>query len=238
MPNLTSEYNMRRYVTTVKPIATKKKAKSTKAKRVQPVMTEADIASLPQSVRDSIVIPPPKIIKPKAAKPVKDEVESVFVNARCPGSKVLNYRRSNKQPLRTFDDRLAQSNVISRDDDSFSFRDNDYKVIIWTVSSEPALFHDPNLRLIDIEAEPEPPKLSYIVSITLENSVEPCGASSARAELLDTPAGLVCPNCKTNEYVKSDLKNMPVTFQQNNWRHKDNFGSHCELCRCPSPLRV
>lgn len=225
---------MRRYVTTVpakfKAQPKTKQRLSTK-KRVQPAMTEADIASLPKSVRDSIVTPPPKIIKPKAVKPVKDEVEPVFINARCPGSKVLNYRRSNKQPLRTFDDRLAQSNVISRDDDSFSFRDNKYKVIIWTVSSEPALFHDPNLHLIDIEAEPEPPKLSYIVSITLENE-------SSATELLDTPAGLVCPNCRTNEYVKSDLKNMPVTFQQNNWRHKDNFGSHCELCRCPSPLRV
>jgi len=218
---------MRRYVTPAPPKAKSTRAKS--VKRVQPVMTEADLASLPKGIRDSIVVPPPKIIKPP--KPEKtDEVESVFINARCPGSKVLNYRRSNRQPLRTFDDRLTQSNVIHREDDTFSFRDNKYHVIIWTVSSEAALFNDPNLRLLDMEADPEPPKLSYIVCITLENE-------SSSKVLLDTPAGLVCPNCKTNEYVKSDLKNMPVTFQQNNWRLADNFGSHCEQCRCPSPIK-
>ena len=229
---------MRRYVQQERPSTQPvKRARQKVQRRKIAALTDSELQSLPQYIRD-LSSPQvqtlsrsslPKMTPIHKLRSILDKengcVESTFINSRAAGSKTLNYKRSTKQPLYTFDDRLSRTNVIGREERTFTFRTNTYHVTEWLCHKN--IVDDVNIHLLDYNAPVEAVDTFVIVKITLDND-------SSSKYLLDTPAGRVCPNCKTNEYIKSDLKNMPQSYQDKHWRDKSSFGEHCEACRCIS----
>lgn len=213
-------------VVPTKVVKTKKLVKSTRPKRPAKLpLTYEELQSLPAEFRASYV--PPKPVAPPKPPKVKEPLDDAFINRRAPGSKTVSFRRQTKQPLYSLYDRLNRTTVLSRDDDWFTYDDHSYHVIIWTCEkNKPA--DDVNIHLIDYNTPVEEPELYNIFHVTLESK------PTSTEYLLETPAGRVCPKCKSNEFVKSDLKNMPINFQSAHWRDRDSFGEHCQVCRCIS----
>lgn len=217
---------MRRYVQTERKQPTLPKKKVKRAKRPSNTLSSDDILLLPEHLRNQIDPPKPKPVK--KVKPVKtDCVEPVFINARTPGSKILNHRRQPKYPLYTFEDRLNRVYVLDRYNDHFTYQDIKCELVVWTYRKDDPDAEDVNVHLIDRDAEPEEVKTSQLIMIKLVSEHD-------TSYLIDTPAGRVCPKCKTNEYIKSDLKNMPINYQDRLWRYRDSFGEHCVCCQTNS----
>ena len=144
----------------------------------------------------------------RRSNPAKElDCEAVFVNQRAPGSQTIRYSRPKRQPLVTLDDRLQRVLVTKREDDRFTFDGHTYDYIEWTCQSP----YDPD-------------KTSIFTSLKL---ISPPRQTN---RLIETPAGRCCPKCKTNEFIRSELKNTPLTYQDKHWRDKESFGEFCENC--------
>jgi len=224
---------MRRYVQTTLEISNKiksskpSKSRQSRQSRQSVQLTFEELQSLPAEFRSNLTIPTVKQPKPVKTVKVREPLDDAFVNKRSPGSKTVLYRRQVKQPLYSLEDRLNRANVVSREDDTFSFRGNSFHVIEWTcMKTVPA--DDVNIHLIDYNQPDEEPELYYITNVTLES------APTSTDYLLETPVGRVCPKCKTNEYIKSDLKSMPVSYQDIHRFNRDSFGESCQRCKCIS----
>ena len=213
---------MRRYVQTTFEISNKPVKRSTKPSksrqsrqsRQSTQLTFEELQSLPAEFR--LQVTPPKQPKPVKTVKVREPLDDAFVIRRAPGSKTVLYRRQVKQPFYSLEDRLNRATVVAREDDEFSFRGNSYQVIQWTCMK--SNYNQPD----------EEPELYYITNITLTSD------PTSTEYLLETPVGRVCPKCKTNEYIKSDLKNMPVSYQDRHRFNRDSFGESCQKCRCIS----
>lgn len=214
---------MRRYVQYDRPVTKTTKSKRPKQSRTVSKLSAEELQSLPVALQAGLSISKPvKPVKPAKEKKHYEPIDEEFIAKRAPGSKTLRYSRTKKRPLATFEDRLNRMVLVSREDDTFKFRGHTFHVIEWKCRKPEV--KDVNIHLPSLDEEVE---YTYIYKITLE--------SPTKSEfLLETPAGRVCPKCKTNEYIRSELKNMPISFQDANWRNRDKFGEYCEMCRCIS----
>jgi len=216
---------MRRYVQTVRKEVKQTKRQSTTRQKVETITDLSVIESMhfpggKPDLTDAVkTIKPTKPVKPvKKYKPIDDE----FIAKRSPGSKTVLYRRAKQQPLYNLDDKLSRAHVVDHGEQDFSQSGHDFHIKAWQCVKQ-----DPNQRDVNIHLRPlnEEPEYYYIKYITLE--CEPTQTDY----LIDTKYGYVCPKCRSNEFVKSNLKDQTQSNIARKWRNADQYGYACEQCR-------
>lgn len=223
---------MRRYVQTERVIPRKKSVtRKSRSTNKMTVLSSDELSSIPSRFlpKDtSVTFIQKKSNRPKSLPLAKlqaildkENDTTEHLNSRAAGSKQLNFKRQSRTPQYTLHDRLSRTNVVARSEDTCTYEGHDFHMTAYKCRDD--IVEDVNLHLIDYDAEPEEIKYRYILHLTLESETD-------ETNLLLSPAGRVCPICKTNEYIVSDLKNMPITYQDKNWRNRESFGEHCQVC--------
>jgi len=122
--------------------------------------------------------------------------------------RTLIFKRQPKIPLVRWSDKLARLTVLSRGESSIHSPHYLAKVVQWiVVSGEDTRA----INAIDIVSE---------LSMELQNS----------GKLISTKFGYVCPLCKTNEWLSSQIDFLPITLKERARKYISRAGEYCQKC--------
>jgi len=123
--------------------------------------------------------------------------------------KKVRFERPKKQPLVYWSDRLCRGYLKSRDEFHTTTPQFNVRVIIW------------HMQL-------DQDKTRSIVALDITSILDPTSLNSK--SLLSTPLGYICPRCKTNEFIHSQLDFYPISFKDAARFNRADYGVYCRCC--------
>jgi hypothetical protein len=132
--------------------------------------------------------------------------------------KIIRYQRAKRQPLPSFEEKLARVDVLAT---------RYFKNVSVDISRDIDVTHmaliDVTVWIVPAPTEKDPNKVRFIKQILLPTPLD-------KPSLLVTPYGRVCPHCQTNEYLRSILDFHTTQVKDQNWRMSSDLNQYCVKC--------